>query len=288
VDIPDPFFGYGGYYGYGLAGSKATVAAALGTDIGAIAQYDVAQGNSQGAAEAEAAQHRAAAVAALPVAAAGGDSAVLVGAKWDQQVITWSLAGSPGPAGAPFSDYMGPGQEAAAEDAFAAWGAASGLTFEEVADSAQSDIRIGWGSFNTASSGIAGVTNLQGRAGQITGAVIRLEDPNQDPLTAASGGAPTYAGTQATFLQVLEHEIGHALGLSDDADPHSIMYYAAGAGNRALDATDTAGAQALYGNDAASLLVQAIASVPPPGGTASVPPTPPPDSAAAAIASSTH
>jgi hypothetical protein len=42
------------------------------------------------------------------------------------------------------------------------------------------------------------------------------------------------------------HEIGHALGLADDADPNSIMYYGSGAQNRQLDATDITNITALY------------------------------------------
>jgi len=57
-----------------------------------------------------------------------------------------------------------------------------------------------------------------------------------------------YAGTDATLLQVQTHEIGHTLGLADNADPNSIMYYAVTANNRTFDSTDIAGVQALYGS----------------------------------------
>ena len=45
---------------------------------------------------------------------------------------------------------------------------------------------------------------------------------------------------------MLMHEIGHALGLADNADPNSVMYYqSTGASNSTLNATDIAGTQAL-------------------------------------------
>jgi hypothetical protein len=89
---------------------------------------------------------------------------------------------------------------------------------------------------------------LQSAQGQIQGgATIRLEDPSQDALIAGQNGQLTYAGNGAQFEQVMLHEIGHALGLADDSDPHSIMYYAMTPQNRTLDSTDRAGIEQLYG-----------------------------------------
>ena len=93
----------------------------------------------------------------------------------------------------------------------------------------------------------------------LSDAIIRLEDPSQNPLTPNTDGNAIYSGTEATLSQVLLHEIGHALGLADNSDPHSIMYYQATAGNRTLDATDLSGIQALY-NSAAQQMIQAMAS----------------------------
>ncbi len=191
---------------------------------------------------AEAAQQQAYAIStAAPTAGTG--SSVLEGAKWDSsQVITWSFAGSADPA-----------YETEVEQAFATWAAASGLTFEEVSGSAQSDISIGFGDLNTANSGVVGYTSYQAQNGQmVSGTNIELEDPNQDALVAGADGQLTYSGTDATFEQVLLHEIGHALGLADNADPNSIMYYELTSGNQTLDSTDLAGIQSLYGTGSIS------------------------------------
>ena len=128
---------------------------------------------------------------------------------------------------------MGSQYEPFVQQAFRTWAAASGLTFEEVADSDQADIRLGWGDFNTSSSGIVGHTLCQAQSGQfLPGAIIRLEDPAQDSLVAGVGNTLTYSGTNAIFYQVILHEIGHAMGLADNDDPTSVMYYeATGANN---------------------------------------------------------
>src|SRR5262249_21218394 len=139
------------------------------------------------------------------------------------------------------------------------------------------DIRIGWGTFDTGSSGVIGYTSYQMSGGQFApGTIIRVEDPGQVALTTGADGQLTYDGTQAELYQVLQHEIGHALGLADNADPNSIMYYASGTANRSLDATDTTGIKALYSSESTSpgqasgpsgdptldRLIQAMASLP--------------------------
>ncbi|MGF6767460.1 hypothetical protein P3T24_007824 [Paraburkholderia sp. GAS33] len=107
-----------------------------------------------------------------------------------------------------------------------------------------------------------GYTTYQSQGGQMApGANIELEDPNQDALVAGAGGQLTYSGTEATLEQVLLHEIGHALGLVDNSDQSSIMYYALGSGNQSLDSTDIAGIQSLYGPGAASATSAASAAV---------------------------
>ncbi len=83
-------------------------------------------------------------------------------AKWDNNVITWSFANSPGSTSSPFSGYIGTQYQSLVEKAFQAWAEASGLTLEEVLDSQQSDIRIGWGDFDTSDSGVVGFTSSKG------------------------------------------------------------------------------------------------------------------------------
>jgi hypothetical protein len=198
-------------------------------------------------------------------------SANFEGAAWSGKTITWSLADSPGTDALPFSGYLSAAYKPLIEKAFQEWAAASGLTFQEVADSAQADIRIGWGEFDTATSGVVGYTGYQMNGGQFQpNTIIRLEDPSQDKLVKAADGQLTYSGTTSELYQVVLHEIGHALGLADNPDPNSVMYYAAGPSNRTLDNTDVAGIKALYdATQAPSTQATAGATMPPLGGAIS-------------------
>ena len=240
------YFGGGDFGGYGFAGSKATVQAAVGSSVGSIAQADLVNGNQAGAFGAEAALAQASQVATT-IPTAGTGNSVLEGAKWDSQIITWSLSDPSGADSTADAAY-----ETQVQQAFATWAAASGLTFEEVSDPSQADIQIGFGELDTATSAVVGYTSGQAQNGQITGVSVELEDPSQDALVAGADGQLTYSGTDATLQQVLLHEIGHALGLADTADQNSIMYYELTSGNQTLDSTDITGMQSLYGTGSVS------------------------------------
>jgi hypothetical protein len=266
----DPGGGYGGYYGYyGVAGNKAAVSSALGSDIGGIARQELAKGHGEAANAAQRAHYQVAGEAAIFAASGGVSGSVMEAAMWDHKVITWSLADAKGDTNSAFSAKIDPAHEASVKKAFDAWAAASGLTFKEVADSSASNIRIGWSDLDTADTGAVGYTTFKAKDGRISSAQIRLEDPTKTALTPGASG--TYAGTDATFQQVVEHEIGHAIGLGSNADPTSIMFYELGLQNRTLGATDRSGAQAIYGNAATlqgnggasdvSLLIQGMSTM---------------------------
>jgi hypothetical protein len=176
-------------------------------------------------------------------------STLYEGARWNSgSVITWSLAEGPGTDDSPFSGYMGAQYEELIQRAFQAWAAASGLSFERVADSGDSDIRVGWGDFNTPSTWVVGHTTGHAQSGQfLPGVIIRLEDPSQDALVAGAANTLTYSGTTANFYAVILHEIGHAVGLADNDDPKSIMYYESTGAKITLADDDIAGIRKLYG-----------------------------------------
>ena len=186
----------------------------------------------------------------VPAIESRTDRSIYEGAKWNSgSVITWSIADTTGPADSPFSGYMGSQYEGLVRQAFQTWAAASGLTFEEVADSSQSDIRLGWGDFNTASTRVVGYTMWRAQSGRLLpNNIIRLEDPSEDPLVAGTGDTPIYSGTNANLYQVVLHEIGHALGLADNDDPDSVMHSVATGVNNTLASDDVAGIQTLYGS----------------------------------------
>ena len=249
----------GGYYGYyGVSGKRGEAAISGGTDIGLIAQYDQQQGDLAGADAAQVGWDQAFRSSLSTNQQPGIGAAAISGQHWSQKVITWSLAQSAASGGTPFSGYMTSAYATQVQAAFNAWAAAMpGVSFVQVADSSQSDIRIGWANFATATTGVVGYTSYHAQAGQIAaGAVIQLEDPSQDAFT---GSGQTYGGTQATLDQALLHEIGHALGLGDSSDPNSVMYYDLTSSNTTLDSTDTAGIGEIYGSETPSAAQNTIA-----------------------------
>ncbi len=236
--------GDGGSSGGGSSGVAAGVARAMNV----IAQYDVSHGFKAAATTADAAWSRTNHAIAAAAQATGTQPSPFNGIQWAPgSVITWSFA-SPSDTGAnPVSDAVQAQYQAIIEQALQTWSAATGVTFQQVANSSAADFQIGWGDFETNVSGTVGYTSYAGiSGGQAQSLLVRLEDPSEDPLIAGADGALTYAGTQTTLLQTALHEIGHVLGISETSDPNSVMYPLLGPSNTTLDSTDVNDVDALY------------------------------------------
>ena len=177
-------------------------------------------------------------------------SSLFEGASWQQPTLTWAFApaAEDGQGAAPFSGAIGTEEQPVIQQAIQDWEGVSGLRLVQAADPAQADIQIGWGDFNTLASGVLGYTSYHSDgSGDLESAKVRIEDPQQNALVADQAGNLSCASTNAELYQIALHEIGHALGLADNSDPNSVMYYGSGAQNRTLDATDIAEIQSLYG-----------------------------------------
>jgi predicted Zn-dependent protease len=168
-------------------------------------------------------------------------SQVRTGTIFDHPVITWSIDDD----NSLFSGKLNPTDVDAVRAALATWARTSGLKFEQVTGTAPADIEIGLGRFGTASSGVVGLTDVTSDSkGHIQQAVIRVEDPSETTLDASA----LYAGTSATFTQVLTHEVGHALGLGDNASSTSVECYFLDGSNRAPNQVDAGAIKSLYWN----------------------------------------
>jgi hypothetical protein len=166
-----------------------------------------------------------------------GTDFVISGDKWDHGVITWSLATAnydyqQGENFA-YSFTSGGAAHQKIAQAFQIWDNASTyLTFQQVADSADVDIRLGWGNNLPNDGG----DNTLGVAWNFTSGTIGGGNQIYDRLTAslimvdfADGFSDLASGTSADkpFLNVVLHEIGHSLGLGHyDLNPAIMNTYA--------------------------------------------------------------
>jgi predicted Zn-dependent protease len=178
----------------------------------------------------------------LQLAIDTGAKSTVTGARFHDDTISWGFAPS---------QHATSAEVAAASNAFAAWAAASGLRFVEAAANQPTDITVDFKRLNTANTGVVGLTSSSSVGGYgKPGALIQLEDPTETPLVADSSGQLVYSGTEATLTQVLMHEIGHALGLGDNADPTSVESYYLGTSNRTISQSDSDAIHYLYSSPA--------------------------------------
>ena len=185
----------------------------------------------------------------------------LEGPFWPSDVITYSFADTNlGGQPAQFSSFItASAYQTVVENAAAAWSAVSGVQFQLVPDSASVDIRVGFDTLDPAQTSQVGLTYWHSSAQHfLPSTIVLVEDPSQDALIPLAGGDFQYAGYTANLQQVLEHELGHALGLAHNpADPDAVMNPTAGPDNSAgPDQSDIQAIQSLYG---------APAGAPPPG-----------------------
>jgi hypothetical protein len=179
-------------------------------------------------------------------------SYALEGPKWASKTITWSFA-YPDQAGGLFSGQIVGAYQSVIRAAFTRWQSVADITFQEVPDAQNVDIRVGWSQLAAYGDiGQAVFTYTGGTAPTFNpGTLVRLEDPSE--TWVASSTTATYLDTASTLYQVALHEIGHALGLAHSTDASAVMNPGAGPFNRDLDQTDIDGIRALYSAPSFSL-----------------------------------
>jgi len=128
--------------------------------------------------------------------------------------------------------------------AFQLWADETPLTFNEVSDSAQADIIIGW------AEGEHGDGDPFDGPGDVL-AHASYPSPYQERqvfLHFDDAERWVDSNTQnVDLLTVAAHEIGHNLGLDHSNDPNALMYPSYSGPHRFLGNDDVAGVQSLYG-----------------------------------------
>ena len=166
------------------------------------------------------------------------------GPKWGSSTITWSFA----PAGGDFSNAVTGAYQTIVRAAIARWGQVANVTFKEVPDSPNVNIRVGLGVFVGTELGETDFSFVNApNQGQLfrAGTTVRLEDPATRPV--GTGANNYYQGTETTFYQTVLHEIGHALGLAHSTNAADIMFPSLGPSDTDLGSADIQGVQMLYG-----------------------------------------
>jgi hypothetical protein len=168
----------------------------------------------------------------------------VVGCHYSRRHLTYALQNHP-------EELAPETTRAVLRQAFDAWSAVAGLSFEEVDADRATDFVIGW------QVGEHGCGDAFDDAGGPSSNVLAhaFFPPPCGGLHAGSLHFDAFERwTDSMFaddgfhlLQVAIHEIGHLLGLKHSQVPQSIMYPAYEAGQLTLHADDIAGAQALYG-----------------------------------------
>jgi Ca2+-binding RTX toxin-like protein len=160
----------------------------------------------------------------------------------ESREITWSLnlAGLSIVAGSNLAEFTD-----AVFDAFDAWAAVAGLNFRFVAGLSGSDIDIAVGPLT---GGTIGLANTRYFPDDANGdGVVEIFD-STITMDQRETWTPDGDSVPFTFLQVVMHEIGHALGLDHFNVSDSIMNATANSGARLLGDDDIAGIQNLYGD----------------------------------------
>lgn len=174
------------------------------------------------------------------------------GPSWANNTISWSFAtGNYAGQPAQFSSVFAPGSTLAnsVAAAFNRWASVSNVTFVQVNDGANVNIRLGYDTIDGPGKTLA-VTNYRFTGAKFeSDTVIRFDSAEPYSNTAS----PALANG-VYFYAVALHEIGHALGLDHYEGATAIMNAIANPGLADLTQSEIDGIRAIYGIPPALLI----------------------------------
>jgi peptidoglycan hydrolase-like protein with peptidoglycan-binding domain len=182
--------------------------------------------------------------------------------KWAKTTLTFTFDTGT-------NDVPGNGEFDAVRAAFNTWSSASPLTFTEVANTANPDIRIGWRPAadpdHSMVGGVLAHADFPPGCSVVTNSLPKPVHFDDEEHTWAVGAQADAFDVETVAL----HELGHILGLAHSSIPGAVMAprVAANFTLRTLTADDIAAIQSLYG---------AAPTPPAPTPPAPTPPAPPP------------
>ncbi|MEQ9640472.1 MAG: matrixin family metalloprotease [Alphaproteobacteria bacterium] len=159
------------------------------------------------------------------------------------QAITWSNVQNPADIQNPFSATLSEAFLVDIRASFAAWAAVANLTFQEVADNPDVDIRFGF-SESLPGSAIGLATTSFFPTEPIHSDIQFLSSVNFVTVAGVSNGG---AGQAIPFISVALHEIGHSLGLGHETVQTAIMNPVVDVNVTSLQQDDINGMVARYG-----------------------------------------
>ena len=197
-------------------------------------------------------------LAPIPAAGSGGSLAATVGGngKWGGAapgtsggMVTWSFATQNYQEQTHRFDrpITEPAYQADVRAAFQRWESVANIQFVEQADSAETDIRVGWDVMD-GPGGLIGETAWWKVGSNLDWAIVRFDSSEN---YGTGGQAP---GNGINFLTLALHEIGHAIGFPHDNSQSSIMNSRHSPTMLDLTDNDVAAAQLLYGTPAGASL----------------------------------
>ena len=122
--------------------------------------------------------------------------------------------------------------------AFEVWEQVADITFVEVVDSTDANIRLGTGTIRPT----------------VLGQAFAPFGPSDDMISAVRFNTQFYSDTDAhdhLFLETAIHEVGHAIGLAHEDEVTAIMASSGGNSLEGLTSDDIAGAQSIYSKELA-------------------------------------